>query len=180
MSTITLPQTGTWVLDPTHTQIVVVARHMMVSKVRGSFKDFTGSIQVGDTPEASSVDVTIDAAGIDTGTTDRDNHLRSPDFLDVAAYPTITFKSTNVEQDGSDFKVTGDLTIKGITKPITLDLEYGGIAVDPWGNEKAVFSAHGSFDREDWGLGWNVALETGGWLVSKEFKIEIEAQAVRA
>lgn len=180
MSTIILPQTGTWVLDPTHTQIVVVARHMMVSKVRGSFKDFTGSIQVGDTPETSSVEVTIDAAGIDTGTADRDNHLRSPDFLDVAQYPTITFRSTAVERDGSGFKVTGDLTIKGTSKPITLDLEYGGIAVDPWGNEKAVFSAHGAFDRENWGLGWNVALETGGWLVSKEFKIEIEAQAVRA
>lgn len=179
-STITTPKVGTWVFDPAHTTIGVTARHMMLTKVRGTFSDFTGSIEVGDTAEESAVTVTIEAATINTGVADRDNHLRSPDFLDVETFPSITFKSTSVERDGSGFALKGDLTIKDVTNPIILDLEYGGTVADPWGNEKAVFSASGTFDREAWSLGWNVALEAGGWLVSKEFKIEIEAQAKQA
>jgi len=180
MSVQTLPQAGTWVIDPTHSQVELTARHLMVSKVRGSFKEFSGSINLGESPEASSVEVSIVAASIDTGTEDRDNHLRSPDFLDVAESPTITFASTSIEPEGSSYRLTGDLTIKGVTKPIALDMEYLGTNVDPWGNEKAAFAATGSFDREDWGLGWNVALETGGVLVSKKFEIDIVVQAAQA
>ncbi len=180
MSVQTLPQTGTWVVDPTHSQIEITARHLMVSKVRGTFKDFSGTINVADTPEDSSVEVTIEAGSIDTGTVDRDAHLRSPDFLDAESFPTITFRSTNIERDGSKYNLTGDLTIKGVTKPVTLEMDYLGVTADPWGNEKAAFTAEGTFNREDWGLNWNVALEAGGWLVSKTFDIEITVQAARA
>ncbi len=180
MPTVTLPQPGTWVLDPTHSSIELTARHLMVTKVRGTFKQFGGSITVGDSPETSSVEISIEAGSIDTGAADRDTHLRSPDFLDVATYPTIGFKSTSITADGSGYALTGDLTIKGVTKPITLHMEYGGVNLDPWGNEKAAFSAGGTFEREDWGIGWNVALDTGGVLVSKQFGIEIEVQAVKA
>lgn len=180
MSVQTLPQTGTWVIDPAHSQVEISARHLMVSKVRGSFREFSGSIAVDETPDDSSVEVSVVAASIDTGTPDRDDHLRSPDFLDVAEHPTISFRSTSVEPDGSSYRLTGDLTIKGVTKPIVLDVDYLGSSVDPWGNEKAAFTATGRFSREDWGLNWNVALEAGGWLVSKQFDIDIVVQAARA
>ncbi len=180
MSVQTLPQTGTWVIDPTHTQIEITARHLMVTKVRGAFKEFSGSINIAEAPEDSSVEVSIVAGSIDTGTADRDGHLRSPDFLDVESFPTISFKSTSVERDGSKYNLAGDLTIKGVTKPITLEMDYLGTTVDPWGNEKAAFTAQGTFDRENWGLNWNVALEAGGWLVSKTFSIEIAVQAAKA
>ncbi len=178
MQTIVEPTTGTWALDPTHTEITVIARHLMAAKVRGSFKSFQGTISMGDSPETSSVEVTVDAASIDTGVEDRDTHLRSPDFLDVDQFETLEFRSTSVKQVGKDrYKLFGDLTIKEVTNPIEMDLEYGGIMTDPWGNEKAIFSASGAIERELWGLTWNVALETGGFLVGKTFKFEIEAQA---
>lgn len=174
-----LPTPGTWAFDPTHTRIAVIARHMMVTKVHSTFNDFNGTITIGDSPETSSVEFTIDAASIDSGVADRDGHLRSPDFLDVVAFPTITFESTSVTRKGDDYALTGDLTIKGVTKPVMLELEYEGLVTDPYGNEKAAFSAKTKIDRDAWGLTWNVALETGGWLVSKELKVEVEAQAVR-
>lgn len=180
MSTLTLPETGTWNLDPTHTVVGFMAKHLMVTKVRGSFKAFSGSIQIGSSPEESSVSVSIDASSIDTGTADRDGHLRSGDFLDVENHPTIEFRSTAVRQAGSDYQVDGELTIRGVTKPVTLDMTFDGVATDPWGNSKAAFTATTSINREDWGLTWNVPLETGGLLVSKEIKIEIEAQAAKA
>ncbi len=180
MSTITLPETGTWTIDPTHTVVGFMAKHLMVTKVRGSFKTFSGTITVGDTPEASSVEVTIDAASIDTGTADRDNHLRTGDFLDAENFPTITFVSTSVRANGSDYSVDGDLTIRDTTKPVTLEMSFDGTATDPWGNTKAAFTATTSINREDWGLTWNVPLETGGLLVSKDVKIEIEVQAAKA
>lgn len=168
---------GTWVLDPTHTRIGATARHLMVTKVRGHFTAFSGTITVGDTPEESSVDVTIEAASINTGTSDRDGHLTSADFLDVANHPQITFRSTQVVPHGDGWKLVGDLTIRGATHPIELDLEYLGVHTDPWGNQKAAFELTGTLDREKWGLVWNVALESGGVLVSKQFAINIEAQA---
>lgn len=178
VQTIVEPTTGTWALDPTHTEITVIARHLMAAKVRGSFKSFQGTISMGDSPETSSVEVTVDAASIDTGVEDRDTHLRSPDFLDVDQFETLEFRSTSVKQVGKDrYKLFGDLTIKEVTNPIEMDLEYGGIMTDPWGNEKAIFSASGAIERELWGLTWNVALETGGFLVGKTFRFEIEAQA---
>lgn len=174
-----LPTPGTWAFDPTHTRIAVIARHMMVTKVYGTFNGFNGTITIGDSPETSSVEFTIEAASIDSGVADRDGHLRSADFLDVDAFPTITFQSTSVARTGDDYALNGDLTIKGITKPVTLELEYEGLATDPYGNQKAAFSAKTKVDREEWGLAWNVAIESGGWLVSKKLTVEVDAQAVR-
>jgi polyisoprenoid-binding protein YceI len=180
MDTITLPQVGTWSIDPTHSRIGFMAKHLMVTKVRGSFKDFSGTITVAEPIEKSSVSVEMAAASIDTGTADRDAHVKSGDFLDVENFPTITFSSTAVRQEGSDFRVDGDLTIVGVTKPVTLDVEFDGEATDPWGNTKAGFTASTTINREEWGLTWNAALESGGVLVSKDIKIEIEAQALKA
>jgi polyisoprenoid-binding protein YceI len=180
MSTITLPEAGTWTIDPTHTVVGFMAKHLMVTKVRGSFKAFSGTITVGDTAEASSVEVSIDAASIDTGTADRDNHLRTGDFLDVETFPALTFVSTSVRANRSGYSVDGDLTSRDTTKAVTLEMTFDGIATDPWGNTKAAFTATTSINREDWGLTWNVPLETGGLLVSKDVKIEIEVQAAKA
>lgn len=172
-----VPAVGKWTLDPTHTTIAAVARHLMVTKVRGRFASFSGSIEVAEDPEDSSVEVTIDAASITTGTEDRDTHLKSPDFLDVENYPALTFRSTSIKADGEEWKLTGDLTIRDTTQPIELELEFLGVATDPWGNNKAAFEASAELERKDWGLTWNVPLAQGGMLVSDKFKIEIEAQA---
>ena len=181
MSTIaTLPQTGTWTLDSTHTHVGFIAKHLMVTKVRGSFTSFSGTIEVAEPIEDSSVQVSIDAGSIETGTPDRDAHVRSADFLDVDSHPTITFRSTAIRQAGGDYEIDGDLTIAGVTKPVTLDVEFDGAATDPWGNAKAGFTASTTINREDWGLTWNAPLEAGGVLVSKDIKIEIEAQALKA
>jgi polyisoprenoid-binding protein YceI len=172
--------TGTWTLDPAHTRIGFVARHLMVTKVRGQFAEFTGSITVGEDLASSTAEATMQTASIETGVADRDTHLRSGDFLEIEKYPTITFANAKVVSGkGTDFKVTGDLTIKGVTKPVTLDVELDGVAKDPWGNEKLAVSARTEIDREDFGMTWNVALETGGVLVSKKIVLEIEAQASR-
>ncbi len=173
------PEPGTWAIDPAHTVVGFNARHLMVAKVRGSFTTFDGTIHIDDDPAASSVEVTIDAASIDTGVADRDAHLRSPDFLDVENHPTIEFRSTAVRADGDGYQVHGDLTIRGTTRPVTLDMEYLGLARDPWGNDKAMFTATTKIDREDWGLSWNQALETGGLLVGKQVTIELEVQAAQ-
>jgi polyisoprenoid-binding protein YceI len=171
---------GDYVLDPAHTRIGFVARHLMVTKVRGQFAEFTGSITVGEDLASSTAEATLQTASIETGVADRDTHLRSGDFLEIEKHPTITFANAKVVSGkGTDFKVTGDLTIKGVTKPVTLDVELDGIAKDPWGNEKLAVSARTEIDREDFGMTWNVALETGGVLVSKKIVIEIEAQAAR-
>jgi len=180
MSTITLPQTGTWTLDPAHTVIGASVRHLMAAKVRGQFKAFSGTISMGDTPEESSVQVTIDAASIDTGVEDRDNHLRSADFLDVENHPTLEFVSTGIRRSGDNYEMEGELTMRGVTQPVTLDVSYLGLMTDPWGNDKALFSASGTINREDWGLTWNQALEAGGWLVGKNIDIELEVQAAKA
>lgn len=171
---------GTYVLDPTHTRIGFAARHLMVTKVRGSFKEFEGSITVGDDPATSTAQASIQTASIDTGTADRDAHLRSADFLEVEKFPTMTFGNAQVvAQDGARLTVTGDLTIKDTTRPVTLTVEVDGMVRDPWGNQKLAFTARTEIDREDFGLTWNVALESGGVLVSKKVVIEIEGQAAR-
>jgi polyisoprenoid-binding protein YceI len=172
-----VPAVGTWVIDPTHTQAEFVARHLMVTKVRGGFADVSGTIEVAEDPKDSKVEVIIDVATVSSGTDDRDAHLRSADFFDVEAYPEMRFVSTSVEPSGSSWKLTGDLTIKDITRPVTLDFEFLGISADPWGNAKAAFSASTEVAREDWNLTWNVPLEGGGVLVSKQVKLEIEVQA---
>lgn len=174
----TIPVAGTWVLDPSHSHIGAVARHLMVTKVRGEFGDVAGTFTIAEDPAESSAELTIQASSISTGTEDRDNHLRSPDFLDVENFKELRFQSTSLELDGLSGKIHGDLTIRDITKPITLDFEFLGVITDPFGNDKAAFSAEGDLEREDWGLVWNAPLEAGGVLVSKKFKLEIEAQAV--
>ncbi len=172
-----VPAVGTWTLDPTHTQAEFIARHLMVTKVRGGFQELSGTIVVAEDPRDSKVEVVIDVASVTSGTADRDAHLKSADFFDVETYPEIRFVSKKVEPKGSRWTLTGDLTIKDVTKPVTLDFDFVGITNDPWGNAKAAFSATTEVAREDWGLTWNVALEGGGVLVSKTVKLEIEAQA---
>src|SRR5215204_406627 len=169
----------TWTIDPAHSTIEFVAKHMMITTVKGRFAEFEGTIvadeeHLGD----SSVEVTMQAATLDTRSEQRDAHLRSPDFLDVEAYPEVTFRSTGLSGTKDEFQLTGDLTIRGVTRPITLDVTFEGEGKDPWGGTRASFSAKGKFDRRDFGLTWNVALETGGILVSNEVKINIEAQVV--
>ena len=176
----TLPTTGTFVLDKSHTQIGFVARHLMVSKVRGRFTDYEGTIVVADDPSESSVEVVIQAASIDTNDASRDNHVRTNDFLAVEEFPTLAFRSTKVElSPHGAWKVNGDLTVRGVTRPIVLDVEFEGVIQDPWGNQRLGFTASGEIDRNDFGVSFNAALETGGFVVSPKVKLEIEAEAVR-
>ena len=170
---------ATWTIDPSHSTIEFVAKHMMITTVKGRFAEFEGTVVADETNLAdSTVDVTMKAASLDTRSEQRDAHLRSPDFLDVETYPEVTFRSTRIEGTKDEFQLTGDLTIRGVTRPITLDVTFEGEGKDPWGGTRASFSAKGKFDRRDFGLTWNVALETGGILVSNEVKINIEAQVV--
>lgn len=178
-STLTIP-VGTWELDPTHTTVSFSARHLMVSKVRGRFGSFRGTITVGDDPLVSAVRAEIDTASIDTKDEQRDGHLKSPDFLDVERYPTITFVSTGVrDAGGGEYDLDGDLTITGTTRPVTLKVVSNGVAKDPWGGTRAGFEATTEFSRKDFGLEWNVALESGGVLVGDKVKVEIEVEAVQ-
>lgn len=179
--TLTKPEARTWAIDPAHTRLGFVARHLMASKVRGSFQSFSGTIEVAEDLTQSKVNVSIDTASITTGAEDRDNHLRSGDFFDVEEFPTMTFESTEIKDLGDGkYEVNGDLTIKDVTKPVTLDTTYLGIISDPWGNGKAILEATTKINREEWGLTWNAPLETGGVLVSKEITIELEVQAAQA
>ena len=178
---IEAPVPGTWEIDPNHTNIGFVARYLMVTKVRGHFTKFSGAIHVAERPEESSAELTIDAASIDTNQPDRDNHLRSPDFLDVEHYPTLTYKTTKVELTGANkLKVTGDLTIRDVTRPVVLDVEFEGVTKDAYGKSRAAFSATGEIDRTEFGASWNMVLETGGFLVSKEIKLELDVLATLA
>ncbi|MGD8321912.1 MAG: YceI family protein [Gemmatimonadota bacterium] len=174
----------TWKLDPAHTQVEFAVKHMMFTTVRGRFGDVEGSVRLDlDNPQASSVEVEIGAASIDTGVEDRDAHLRSGDFLNVEEHPHLTFMSTRVEgapsEAGDTFKVVGDLTIRGTTREVVLDAEFEGTGADPWGGTRAGFTAKTKIDRRDFGLTWNQALETGGVLVGQEVKIELQVQAVK-
>jgi polyisoprenoid-binding protein YceI len=177
----TLPAAGSWSVDQAHSTVEFVARHLMVTKVRGRFSDYDASITIAERPEDSRVDVTIRPASITTGDPGRDGHLVGADFLDVEQYPTITFASTNVRPAGATtWNVDGDLTVHGVTKPVTLAVEFGGVATDPWDNTKAGFSASTEFDRETFGLTWNQPLAGGGVLVGKKVRVELEIQATRS
>jgi len=170
---------GDYALDATHSRLGFSTRHAMVTTVRGAFKEFGGEAVVDtENPAASKVTVNIKAASIDTGVADRDGHLRSADFFDVETYPEITFASTDVSRDGDDWAVTGDLTIKGVTKPITIDFESTGSARDPFGNTRIGFEGRTTINRKDWGLSWNAALETGGFLVSDKIKLDFDISAI--
>ncbi|MEU6723463.1 YceI family protein [Nonomuraea wenchangensis] len=175
---LTIPAAGTYNLDVAHTRIGFVVKHMMVSKVRGHFGTFNGSVTIAENPLESSAELTIKTESIDTGIPDRDGHLRSDDFLAVDKFPEITFRSTRVTgHSGDEFTVVGDLTIRDVTKEVELTVEYGGAGTNPWGAAVWGFSITTEFDREDFGLTWNQALETGGVLVGKKVKIEIEGEA---
>jgi polyisoprenoid-binding protein YceI len=173
--------TGTYAIDPAHSRIGFVARHAMVTKVRGSFTSFEGDGYFdADTPANSRLQLTIDAASIDTGNADRDGHLRSNDFFDMENHPQITFASTAVERVGDDeFRVTGDLTIKGVTRPVTVDFELTGSAVDPFGNHRIGLEGRAVVNRKDWGVNWNAVLEAGGVLVSEKVTLEFDVSAIR-
>ncbi|QDE84041.1 YceI family protein [Myxococcus xanthus] len=174
--------TTTWNIDTTHSGIHFSVRHMVIAKVRGSFRKYSGAVSLDEQDVTkSSVAVTIETASIDSGVEQRDNHLRSPDFFDVEKFPSITFKSTKVEKaSGNGLKVTGNLTIRDVTREVVLDAEQLGVGKDPWGNVKAAFEAKTSVDRRDFGLTWNQALETGGVLVGEKIEIAIEVQSVKA
>jgi len=171
-----------WNFDPVHSEIGFSVRHLMISKVRGHFAKWSGTLAVDEANSQNShVSVEIDAASISTKEDQRDNHLRSADFLDAENYPVIKFESTRVEKTGdSNFKVTGDLTIRGVTKPVVLDVEYAGRSKDPWGGERAGFTAKTSIERKNYGLAWNMALETGGVLVGDKVEINLEIEVVKA
>ena len=170
----------TWKLDPSHTLVEFSAKHLMITTVKGRFTDVEGFIHADDKDiKNSSVEATLKAATIDTRTEQRDNHLRSADFLEVEKYPEINFRSTRIEGSKQEFKLTGDLTIRGVTRPITLDVTFEGQTKDPWGGERVGFSASGKLDRRDFGLTWNVMLEAGGLTVGNDIKINIEVEAVK-
>ena len=180
-ATATTIPTGTYAIDPGHSRIGFVARHAMVTKVRGSFNEFDGSGSYdAENPASSHLELTIKAASIDTRNADRDGHLRSNDFFEMETYPEITFASTAVDQiDPGNFRVTGDLTIKGVTRPVTIEFEYSGAAVDPYGNTRIGLDGKTTVNRKDWGINWNAALEAGGVLVSNKVTLEFEVSAIR-
>lgn len=172
--------TTQWILDPTHSELQFKVKHLMITTVTGSLKTFNASLSAdSDEFDNASISFEAETGSIDTGNTDRDNHLKSADFFDSAQFPIISFISSSLAKDGEDYVLKGDLTIKGVTKPVKLNAEFGGIATDPWGNTKAGFTLSGKINRTDFGLTWNAALETGGVMVSEDVKIVGELQFVK-
>jgi polyisoprenoid-binding protein YceI len=177
---VAIPAPGTFVLDAAHTRVGFVARHLMVSKVRGAFTQVSGEVVIGADPAESSVTAVIPAVSIDTGVADRDAHLRSPEFLDVETFPTLNFRSTGVVLDRDNtFTLRGELTVRDVTREVALEVEFEGVARSPWGQEVIGFTATTEIDRDEFGITWNQTLETGGVLVGRKVKIEISAEAVR-
>lgn len=171
----------TWQLDSAHSSVTLAVKHMMVTTVRGSMAIEDATLNIDEEhPEQSTIAVRLNAGSINTGMATRDAHLRSPDFLDAEQFPYLTFQSTSIQQRGDDYKLHGDLTIRDVTRPVILDLEFGGVVPNLQGGRRAAFSARTKINRENFGLTWNVALEQGGWLVSKEIKIAIDLAAVDA
>lgn len=177
-STIAIPgyKTGTWVLDPAHSEVTFSVRHMMISKVRGTFGMKSATLVAPENPLDATVEASVDVTSVDTKDEGRDNHLRSADFFDAENHPTMEFRSTGVRIEDGDFLVDGDLTIRGVTKPVTFDFEFGGFGTDPWGAYKAGATAKTVVNREEFGLTWNAALETGGVLVGKDITITLDLQ----
>ncbi|MEP7218215.1 MAG: YceI family protein [Bacteroidota bacterium] len=171
-----------WNIDPSHSQVQFTVRHMMISNARGRFEEFTGTVEFDpEHLENLKVDVTIDAASINTRDPQRDGHLKSPDFLNVEQFPNMTFKSTSVEKvSNTELRINGDLTIRDTTHPVVLQTEFNGVVASPWGTTSAGFSAHTKINRKEWGLVWNQTLETGGLLVGEDVKIELELELVKA
>ena len=167
-----------WNLDTTHSAAEFAVKHLMISTVKGHFNTFTGTGETNLDGTLKSAELTIDANSINTNVEARDNHLRSPDFFDVANFPQITFRSTKIEQKGQDITITGDLTMRGTTKPVTLKGELTAVVTDPWGNQRSALAVSAKINRKDWGLHWNQALEAGGWAVGEDVKLNVEFEAV--
>jgi polyisoprenoid-binding protein YceI len=188
MSTATTPRTGAladltpgiWAVDAAHSTVGFTARHLMITKVRGHFTDFDGVVTIADEPLASSVVADVRLASIDTGNADRDGHLRSADFFDTETHPEMSLRSTSIREEGDDYVLVGDLTIAGQTHPVEFALAFDGVTEDPFGNTKAGFEASAEINRKDWGLNWNMALETGGVVVSEKIRIDLDIQLVRS
>jgi polyisoprenoid-binding protein YceI len=176
---VEVPAAGVWVIDPGHAEVSFIGRRFMLAKVRGRFTDVAGVVRVASDPVASSVEVAIGMASVSSGSAERDVHLRSADLFDVERFPRASFVSRAVCQLEAGTFLEGDLTIVGVTRPVVLKVDYLGALRDPWGRERAMFSAVTEVNREDWGLSWNVALEAGGVLVSKKVRIEVEVETIR-
>jgi polyisoprenoid-binding protein YceI len=168
---------GTWTVDPSHSSVGFVVRHMMVSKVRGRFTDYDADVVIDEDPARSKVSATVQMASIDTNDKSRDEHLRSGEFFDVENHPTMTFEATGVSGSGSNYELAGELTVRGVTKPVVFDVEFHGVGKNPWGATVAGFSATSTISREQFGLSWNQALETGGFLVGDKVNLELEIEA---
>jgi polyisoprenoid-binding protein YceI len=173
-----LPAPGRWQIDPGHTELAFIGRHFMLTKVRGRFTGLSGVIEVAERPGDSTAEVTVDMTSVESGNEARDEHLRSADFFDVANHPTATFSARASGWQGAKGVLAGELTLRGVTRPVALQAEYLGHAADPWGGHRAVFTAAGTIDREEWGLTWNLPLDGGGLVVSNQIRIEIELEAV--
>jgi polyisoprenoid-binding protein YceI len=180
MSIATAVPAGVWNIDTSHTTVNFSVRHMMVSKVRGKFATFGGTIVIAEDPTASTLEASVDMASVDTGDAGRDEHLRTSDFFDIQTHPTMTFTSTSIAPSGGDYELTGDLTIRGVTRPVTFALELGGVGTDPWGNTRAGFTATTTINRKDWGLEYNAVLEGGGVLIGEKVTIELDVEATLA
>jgi len=181
MTTAATAVATSWKVDPSHSHAEFAVRHLMISTVKGRFAEVTGTLTGDETaPEQAAIELTIPVAGIDTRESQRDAHLRSADFFDADRHPAITFRSATIVRDGRDFTVTGDLTIRGVTRPVVLQVEAGGRARDPWGNERLGFTATTRLNRKDFGLHWNQALETGGVLVGDEVKVTVELELIKS
>ncbi|KTR94937.1 polyisoprenoid-binding protein [Microbacterium testaceum] len=177
-TTLEIPgyKAGTWVLDPSHSEVTFTVRHMMISKVRGTFGMKSATLVAPENPLEATVEASVDVTSVDTKDEGRDQHLRSAEFFDIETYPTMDFRSTGVRVEDGDFLVDGELTIRGVSKPATFSIDFGGFGTDPWGNYKAGATAKTVINREDFGLTWNAALETGGVLVGKDVTIELDLQ----
>jgi polyisoprenoid-binding protein YceI len=171
---------GTWAVDVSHSTVGFNVRHLMVSKTRGTFTDFTGEVHVAENPLESTVTAEVQMASVETGDANRDNHLRTNDFFDIEHHPTMTLRSTGLEQRGDDLVLHADLTIRGVTKPVDFDVEFGGAGSDPWGGTRAGFTASAVISRKEFGVEWNAPLETGGVVVSDKVNIELDIELIKA
>ena len=180
MSDLSALTPGTWNVDPMHSTVGFTVRHLMITKVHGTFKEFAGTITVGSDPLQSTVEATVQVASVDTGEASRDGHLRTGDFFEVETYPTMTLRSTGISGTGGDYVLNADLTIKGITKPVSFELEFEGVNKDLYGNTKAGFSASTEINRKDWGIEWNAVLDNGGVALGEKVKLKLDIQAVKA